>query len=464
MLIDFTFGNFRSFKEPATLSLIAAEGVEEASDPRIVNTFEAGPGLSLLRTVALYGANASGKSNLAEALKQFCYTVLRSADVSFTFDSFPFILNSKTPGKPIYFEITFLLDKVQYRYGFEVAGEGKELPFDNSLVVVSEWLYQAVDGAESVLFERGENSVEVTNFDEAAPLIKNGVVVRHNALLVSLSTQIGGELSTKIVNFLRRSVNVISGLRDGGLQNFTRKCLIDGKYSENIIKLMQGSGTGITNIILSEDESDVEVVLPKDVPDEDGRISKMTKEAFKVRAEHPVYDDVGEFVKVENFPLAFLESEGTKKLFSFAGPIFDTLTRGTVLVVDEMDARFHPLMTRTLLQFFQSRQTNPKNAQLIFMTHDTNLLDKRIFRRDQIWFVEKDRLGASHLYSLSDFQPIAHSTDGNEVSFEEDYIRGRFGAIPFLGGLERMMSSTLADKSSAEAATPDAEGLVHAKP
>jgi len=132
----------------------------------------------------------------------------------------------------------------------------------------------------------------------------------------------------------------------------------------------------------------------------------------------------------------------------------ETLQRGSAIVIDEMDARFHPMLTRALIRLFQSSETNPKNAQLVFITHDTNLLDSKSLRRDQIMFVEKDRYGASHLYSLSDFKGVRKGD-----SFEKEYLEGRYGAIPFLGGLSRLFS----DASSADKTPKEALETTHVK-
>lgn len=137
------------------------------------------------------------------------------------------------------------------------------------------------------------------------------------------------------------------------------------------------------------------------------------------------------------------ESEGTKKLFFLAGPVLDVLNAGRVLIVDEMEARMHPLITCALVEMFNSLDTNPKRAQLIFTTHDTNLLDRNLFRRDQIWFAEKDSYGASHLYSLVEFRPR------NDESYERNYLRGKYGAIPYLGDLSQMINAK--DQQIAEA-------------
>jgi AAA15 family ATPase/GTPase len=126
------------------------------------------------------------------------------------------------------------------------------------------------------------------------------------------------------------------------------------------------------------------------------------------------------------------ESQGTQKIFNLSGPLLDTLEGGKLLAIDEMETRLHPFITRTVIELFNSPQTNPRNAQLVFATHDASLLSHRFFRRDQIWFAEKDQYGATDLYSLAELQVR------NDASFEKDYIAGKYGAIPFVGGLRSL--------------------------
>jgi uncharacterized protein len=152
-------------------------------------------------------------------------------------------------------------------------------------------------------------------------------------------------------------------------------------------------------------------------------------EDVSIKTYHRRFDAANQHVDKVVFNLDEHESEGTKKLISLSGPLVDTLQRGRILIVDELDARLHPLLTQKIIRLFNDPRSNPNHAQLIFATHDTNLLDNHLLRRDQIWFTEKDRQGASHLYSLADFKVR------NDASFEKDYIQGRFGAIPYLGNL-----------------------------
>jgi len=156
----------------------------------------------------------------------------------------------------------------------------------------------------------------------------------------------------------------------------------------------------------------------------------------RVLTEHGVYDADGKLSASEAFDLQGQESEGTKKLFAMAGSLVNALDVGLTLFVDELDVKLHPLITRAVISLFNSKETNPKGAQLIFATHDANLLDNRLLRRDQIWFVEKDRYGASHLVSLAEYRVR------KEASFEKDYLQGRYGGVPSLGDLSHLFEET----------------------
>ena len=167
----------------------------------------------------------------------------------------------------------------------------------------------------------------------------------------------------------------------------------------------------------------------------------------ELRTSHAIRNPQGQIVSHQEFPAHTIESEGTQKLIALAGPLFDVLTNGSVLFLDEIDSRLHPLITAAILKLFNSPLTNPRNAQIICTTHDTNLLDRQIFRRDQVFFVEKDNNSISHLYSLAEFKlEDTHGTGRtirNDASFAKNYIQGRYGAIPYLGNLSSLFTEEL---------------------
>jgi AAA15 family ATPase/GTPase len=439
MLIQFSVGNFRSFKERATLSMVAAN--TNARDPLINknNTIIVNDDLTLLTSTAIYGANASGKSNIVRALAFMCQLVLSSAKESQAGEPLgaePFRLSTETENEPSFFEVVFLIDSIQYRYGFEV----------NYKQVISEWLFSVPSIKEATLFVREADAIKPSPkfFKEGKGLEGK---TRSNALFLSVVAQFNGEISTSILKWFRR-IGIVSGLDDTSYRAYTIKQVIDGKYKDEIIQLVKSLDIDINDIEgMKVDKSQVQ--LPPGMP-EDIRLiflkSIQDKELLTVQTKHPKLNAKGEPVGSVVFDMDANESHGTQKAFYLAGPILDVLSRGKVLIIDEMEARLHPLVTRELIQLFNSIETNPKRAQLIFTTHDTNLLSNKLFRRDQIWFVEKDSFCASHLYSLAEIK-IDDGRVRNDASYEDDYLKGRYGAIPFLGGIKKIMAEGSKDNA-----------------
>jgi AAA15 family ATPase/GTPase len=435
MLIEFTVGNFRSFREPVTLSLEAASITSEDKSVDQNNTIAVSKNLTLLTSAAIYGANASGKSNLVRALNFMRSLVLNSARESQADEPIkvqPFRLNTETPKQPAYFEVTFLLEEQHYRYGFEVTQERG----------VREWLYYTPTIREVRLFERenGQITPNPRSFKEGLRLEER---TRSNALFLSVTAQFNGPIAQKVVKWFR-NIRFISGLNDVGYRAFTiRKYQEDASQREQILNLVRSFDVGIEGLQVKRVDPD-QVTFPKGVPDEFRKlILENSGDFFTTETQHTQFNNNGEPVGHVIFDLDDDESEGTKKLFFIAGPVIDVLSQGRILVVDEMEARMHPLITCAVIRLFNSRETNPKKAQLVFTTHDTNLLDRNLFRRDQIWFTEKDSYGAAHLYSLVEFKPR------NDESFERNYLRGKYGAIPYLGDLSRIIIA--AEQPQAEA-------------
>ncbi len=389
MLIEFTVGNYLSFKEPVTLSMTATDERAKFEKLNENNVFKIDDELSLLKSAAVYGANASGKSNFVKAMgfmRWFIVNSSKNTQIGESIDVEEFRLSTETEGKPSFFEIVFILEGRIYRYGFEV----------DKKRVISEWLFHVPKVKESKLFNRNGNEIEMTNIFKEGNLIADKT--RSNALFLSVNAQFNGKISTKILGWFESNFKVIFGLHTDAYRPIAIQYF--SKYKNKILKLIQKLDLGIDDIKLVE-----------------GNLITF----------HKKYDREGNVVSPAILDFDENESEGTKKLFDLAVPILDTLKNGEVLVIDELDARLHPLMTRTIIDLFNSNDTNPHNAQLIFMTHDTNLLNKIVFRRDQIWFVEKNEEGVSDLYSLVEFKV------DNDSNFEDDYIKGKYGAIPFIG-------------------------------
>ncbi|WP_013322870.1 AAA family ATPase [Gloeothece verrucosa] len=431
MLIEFSVGNYLSFKDTVTLSMVASEVAAKNEKLNENNVFKVDDELSLLKSAAIYGANASGKSNLIKALKfmqNFVINSSRGTQITDPIDVEEFRLSTTTVGKPSFFQIVFYLEEKIYRYGFEV----------DKNQVISEWLFQTPKIAERKLFERKLNKFKVTKtFNEGEGLTEK---TRKNALFLSVASQFNGKISNKIL-FWFNNIHIISGLHSNRMY---RKDAVeyfkDNEYQPHIIKLIKKLDLGINDIKL-ETIKTIEKDFPlwRELPDEENysllRRLLVANEADVFKTIHKIYDENGNAVSRAIFDMDKNESEGTQKIFAFAGIILDGLKKRKILFIDELDARLHPLMTREIITLFNSNETNFNNAQLIFITHDINLLSCKFFRKEQIWFTEKNKKEATDLYSLVEF----NINDEAQNSLKSDYIKGRYGAIPFIGDLVQII-------------------------
>lgn len=425
MLIEFSVGNYRSFYAPMTISMEATKlrANEKKLDEHSI--FECG-NLSLLRSAAIYGANASGKSNLIQAIAFMKDFVLKSAKDSQAGEPIEvrrFGLNSAARQEPASFQIIFHLDGKRYRYGFELDDE----------IVQAEWLYHTAKRETRLFMRQGDQ------FELKGAFAKEGrgleARTRDNALFLSVVAQFNGTIATALLKWFRTKLNVISGLSDEGYTGFTlQRFENDDVFRKRVLDFIRLADVGITDMLIEH-----QPLADASIPDELRKLIKRVAEKrgdtqdelsiVEVKTIHPVFDREHNLVKQETFDMKKQESGGTQKIFSLSGPILDTLEKGKILAIDEIEARLHPLLTLEIVRLFNSPQTNPHNAQLIFATHDTGLLGQSLLRRDQIWFTEKDKYGATDLYSLAELNVR------NDASYDKHYVIGRYGAIPFAGGL-----------------------------
>jgi len=206
---------------------------------------------------------------------------------------------------------------------------------------------------------------------------------------------------------------------------------------EQALSLFQKLKLGFQELMVKESEFNVSD-LPIDFPDSvKSKLSKdySGKKMLSIKTMHNKYDSQGLIIDSVAFDKDRSESEGTKKIIDLTGPIFDSLLTGKMLIIDELDAKLHPLLTIQLVNLFNKKETNPKNSQLLFATHDTNLLNADLFRRDQIWFTEKDEFEQTDLYNLVEFKLPDGTKVRNDSNLEKNYIRGRYGAIPYINEL-----------------------------
>lgn len=415
MLIEFRVQNYRSLRESQELTLVASKGreLEQA-------TFSPAPiaPIKLLRGAVLYGANASGKSNLLRAITVMRELVLGSATRVQEGEALPvtaFRLAAETLAQPTRLEIVFLYEGVRYQYGFAVDGQR----------VQEEWLTAYPKGSPQRWFHRALQEDETTwTFGSHLKGEKKGLteMTRANSLLVSVGAQFKNPQLGLVFAWFRDKLRILGGGDKAGAFTANRSRQ-DSAFHAHVVTLLKAADTGITDMQIRETPLAESKRLPKAL------LERMSPElqgapSLEVQLLHRVSESAAAV------PFAFdEESDGTQRHFQMAGPCVDALLDGKVLIVDELNTNLHPHLSRSLVELFQSPEHNPRGAQLIFTTHDTTLLDPSLFRRDQVWFTEKDSGGATRLYALSDFHPR------KDEPLQRGYLAGRYGAIPFPGDL-----------------------------
>jgi len=433
MLIEFMVENYLSFKEQNTFSMIATKD-SSMSEKQIVVINDKN---RILKNAAIYGANASGKSNLLNAIsfmKSFVINSSKESQQGDVIEVEAFKFSTSTEKKASIFEVVFFANGIIYRYGFEVSKEK----------VFGEWLFARQSARESQLFVRDGQQISIGDkFKEGKKYLES---VRENALFLSVCAQFNGSISSEILKWFR-NVNIISSLDDSYV-SVTLSILEnkDGKLDiqkEKLISLIKGMDFGIQDVVLSKNENPNIKALLESLPTKlaeelmekirinDAQASDDDEKEYKlishnVSTVHRRYDEDKNFVndQICNFNI---ESKGTQKIFELAGPIIDTMYNGGVLFIDEIQSSLHTKLVIELIKFFINNRLNI-NAQFIFTTHDVNILSAGILRRDQFWFVEKNKFGESDLTCLADFKEHVRK----DASLDKDYLRGRYGAIPYL--------------------------------
>jgi uncharacterized protein len=424
MLIEFSVTNFRSIRETLTLSMAASKYYTGQEETNCLGTKIAG--LSrLLRSAVVYGPNAAGKSNLFKAMNFMQGFVLKSHALQEgkRIKAAPFAFDSSTREMPSEFEVFFIQDDVRYQYGFSI----------NTYRVMKEWLLAYPEGKPQRWFERtyrADKEAEEWHFGSKFTGRKQvwQEATRKNALFLSTAIQLNNEQLRPVFAWFQEKLAVI--LPGGAIDlQFTLKECASDEGKRRIMEFMNSADMSISGIDIEVKKIPISPeMLPSEIPSEVKE--KMARDLQEkgipvIRFQH--HDNNGQPVFL---PMPE-ESDGTQKLFAFSGPWLDVLARGCILFVDELDTSLHPLLVRFLIEAFQNSETNKNNAQLVFTTHDTSLLAAELFRRDQIWFVEKDRENVTKLYPLSDFSPRKGE------AFERWYLRGRYGALPLVADLGR---------------------------
>ncbi|MDJ0620009.1 MAG: ATP-binding protein [Calothrix sp. MO_192.B10] len=432
MLIEFSVENYRSFQEKQTFSMVASEdkAMLDTNTFPMPNTDK----LRLLKSTVIYGANASGKSNLLRAMQVLRNIVVNSASRMQKGDKFsiePFRLNSELREQPTSFEVIFIHKDIRYEYGLAL----------NTERVYEEWLIAHRNESSQKWFFR-KYSPENPNlqddkgyewsFGRGLKGEKKRIqkLVRYNSLFLSHAAQNNHPQLSEIFEWFQQRISILNP--NSRTTEFTLSLLEeDQKFSQKVVKLIRNADIDIFDIHI-----------------ETNPISDNLKSFFKrffQEVEQQEEEDFVEIDEIKRFDITTVrqmndsdnyiefemsdESGGTQRLFELAGLWLYVLQHGELLIVDELDTSLHPLLSQALVKMFHDPDINENNAQLIFTTHDTTLLDEDIFRSDQIWFTEKDRNMSTNMYSLLEFKI------NEDESLQKGYQSGRYGAIPLINRL-----------------------------
>ena len=434
MLIEFRTGNYLSFKKPVTLSLLAANPVKEHEDTNVIPLDR----YRLLRSAAVYGANASGKSNLLNALVFMRWFVISSSKEGQAQEAIgvdPFRLDVATESKPSLLETTFLLNGLRYRYGFEADRKR----------IHREWLLKAERIKETPLFLREDDGIEVMRgFAEGRGIEER---TRENALFLSVVANFNGQTAMKIVEWFQ-DLRAIHGLHEGQYAPVSIEMLKDDEQRPDFVEFIRRADLGVRDLLIKEEDFDTSQALQYLTEEGRKRFLRDFAEAktVSINTVHNKYSDT-DIVGTALMDFDDDESEGTRKFLRLAGPMLQALKEGAVVIADELEAKLHPLLTRALVRLFLSKKTNPNNAQLVFTTHDTNLLRHLNLRRDQVWFTEKTQQEATDLYSLAEIRLPKGTKVRKDASFDRDYVRGKYGAVPYLGDFEALVEEMISGQT-----------------
>jgi AAA15 family ATPase/GTPase len=414
MLIEFKVTNFRSFRDTQTLSMVAGNFAEHTE----ANTFDAelsGFG-RFLRSSVVYGPNAAGKTNLLRALQFMQALVVSSATATpatgppYT----PFKFARATRDAPSEFQVTFVQNLVRYEYGFSI----------DATRICEEWLVEYAHPRGREIFTRTYNE-KIKDYNWKFSSFFRGQrsvwseATRPNALFLSIATQLNSKQLLPVFEWFQKRLVVIVGVTTLN-PVLTLQLLRQLNGKQQLLPFLQEADLGIADLEITREPIPSNAILVQPSPIIEQAPGDLTPNLVKVTFTH--MSDTNEPVDLD---LAE-ESSGAQVLFRSAGAWLNVFANGEVLLFDEIDTSLHPLLIRYLVTRFHSGATNPNNAQLIFTTHNTSLLDQEIFRRDQIWFVDKIQDGSSRLYPLTDFKPR------NDEVLERWYMRGRYGALPLL--------------------------------
>jgi uncharacterized protein len=420
MIIEFKCENFRSIQNEQTLSLVAQNTDKSKLSCTIKKSVPGLAGLNFLRGIAIYGANASGKTNLIDAISFMANFVENSALPTEGIKVEPFKLDSKWIEKPTKFEISFIAEEIRYQYGFSVNAER----------VLDEYIIAYPKGFAQRWYHRFYDVTKQNYIWEKSSLLKGDKRLqentRDNSLFLSVAAQFNHPQLTAVFNWFKYEIVFLHLGADWNLPwRYTAKTLLQLDDSRELLNLLKNADFGINDVKVDEKNyTDDEIMqLNPNLRGADDVTINQYKDRMKyaVKFTHATSETEGAELDLMNE-----ESAGTRRFFSLIGPWLATLKKGYTLFVDEIETSLHPILIKELFKLLLCDIHNPEGAQVIFTTHNPVLLDGEIFRRDQIWFTEKDGNGATQLYPLTDYKPRVGE------ALVKGYMAGRYGAIPFI--------------------------------
>lgn len=414
MLIEFRVRNYRSLRDEQVLSLVASKDATHEATHTLATDLPSAP--RVLRTAVLYGQNAGGKTNVLRAIDFMRLMVLLSATAQAgqPIAHTPFLFDTDTAKQPSSFEITVRIDGVRYQYGFSLTSE--RITHELLLVYKSfkpqRWFERRFDPAT------GKDHFEFSAHLSGPKTLWRDAT-KPNSLFLSTAVQLNSEPLRPLFDWFANKLLILSlgaGISLGHPLQESLSWLKDPELKGIICDFLITADLSIVDIQVTSRRATGPNVL----------IDAATGQAMS-NVEHEVQDIFFHHKTDAGSALLALsdESLGTQRYFALSGPVLGGLIAGQTLIVDELDTSLHPLLVRRLLDLFHTPGVNDQGGQLLFSTHDSSLLSQEIFRRDQIWFVEKRGDQSSRLYPLTEFSPRKNE------ALEAGYLAGRYGALPF---------------------------------
>ncbi|MFI3280141.1 MAG: ATP-binding protein [Rikenellaceae bacterium] len=429
MIIEFVARNFRSIKDPAILSFESNSSKQKQENIFAAAYGEKGCSHNLTKTIAIYGANASGKSSVIIAFYALWKLVTSSHQNSIgrkISPYEPFSLDAESAYGATRFELVFILDGTKFKL---------EVEYTQTKILL-ERLYTFKTTQPTLLYQRVDSGEAIHKVEFKRELSVEGVkreVIENQLFLSKFNLEAHSVLTPICAYFKSIDVELSSqGSRTKALnEKIAAEILLDksGSLKRKLIRLIDAADMSIKDIVVKKREVS-DFVFPEDFPEE-LKSSIIKKNSTTVNFIHALYAQ-GRETGTTQIALED-QSLGTQLLFGLGARILKKLDSGGILFYDEFDTSLHPRLSRLLVTLFNSRMGNPKNAQLIITTHEPSILEKNLLRSDQIWFVEKNEQGASELFSAQDFDGVRE-----DVPFDKWYQANKFGATPSIGDVEHI--------------------------